>query len=242
MLLVTILVGLTSSMIVAFTPSSNPSSIAQQQQQNLINEVDDRRAFFSTIIGGTAAATIANIPLIANAEEGTESSSLALFQDTNVGFEMNVPSRWIQTEQKLPDRRRLVLFLNNGEGVTKGSEDVVFVAYTPVRDDFTSLASFGSVDMVGQATILPKGELAGQDTDNQMLTAVSKKNAYYFDYTSKTPDQPKRHFRTIFTMIQGGTGGAGSVLVTITAQTLESRYDAEMESTFDKIIDSYRKI
>ena len=151
MLQLTILLSLLSSMTVAFTPSTNPSSIVQKQQQpqqNLINNVDNRRAFFVNIIGGSAAATIANIPLTANAEEGKESSSLTLFQDTNVGFQMNVPSGWTQSEQKLPDRRRLVLFLNNNDEGTKGSEDVVFVAYTPVRDDFTSLASFGSVDQV----------------------------------------------------------------------------------------------
>ena len=75
-----------------------------------------------------------------------------------------------------------------------------------------------------------------------MLQSESKKNAYYFDYTSKAPNQPKRHFRTIFTLVQGATGGAGSVLVTITAQTLESRYDAAMQSTFDEIINSYKRL
>jgi len=52
----------------------------------------------------------------------------------------------------------------------------------------------------------------------------------------------QRHFRTIFSLIQGATGGAGSVLVSITAQTLESRYDAEMKSKFEHIIDSFEKL
>lgn len=39
-------------------------------------------------------------------------------------------------------------------------------------------------------TILPKGELAGQDNESKMIKAESKKGAYFFDYTAKTPGQP----------------------------------------------------
>jgi hypothetical protein len=39
-------------------------------------------------------------------------------------------------------------------------------------------------------TILPKGELAGQDNESKMNKAESKKGAYFFDYTAKTPGQP----------------------------------------------------
>lgn len=197
---------------------------------------DDRRSFLSTIIGGTAAASIlSSNPFIVNAEEGGE--KLTLFKDTKTGFQLKVPTSWKMSEQALRDRRQLTLFVDEDGN----KEDLVFIAYTPVRDDFTSLASFGSVEMVGQATILPKGQLAGEDTDNEMISSESKKNAYYFDYTSKSPNQPKRHFRTIFTLVQGATGGAGAVLVTITAQTLESRYDAETKAMFDEIMNSYGK-
>ena len=34
-------------------------------------------------------------------------------------------------------------------------ETLGYMAYTSVRDDFTNLSSFGSVDEVGQATLLP---------------------------------------------------------------------------------------
>jgi len=123
-----------------------------------------------------------------------------------------------------------------------GAEDknLIFVAYTPIRDDFTSLASFGSVDAIAQMTILPKSELVGEKTDNQMLSADSKKDAYYFDYISQSPGQPKRHFRTIFALAAGATGGAGSVLVTITAQTLESNY-ADLKPLFNDVVSSYEK-
>ena len=51
----------------------------------------------------------------------------------------------------------------------------------------------------------------------------------------------KRHFRTIFALIQGATGGAGAILLTITAQAPEERYPI-LKPIFDEIIRSYRKI
>lgn len=129
----------------------------------------------------------------------------------------------------------------------------MYIAYTPVRDDFTSLASFGSVDAVAQATILPKGELGGNADDSKMISAVSEKNAYFFDYTT-TPVVPVEagsgsgamtkqlkpvHFRTIFTLVPLKSG-AGSTLVTVTMQTSEEKYGL-LKGVFDDIIDSFEK-
>jgi len=45
-------------------------------------------------------------------------------------------------------------------------------------------------------TILPKGQLANvDDNESRMLSAESKKNAYYFDYTIKAENQPKVNTR-----------------------------------------------
>ena len=133
------------------------------------------------------------------------------------------------------------------------------MAYTPVRDDFTSLGSFGSVDQVAQTTILPKGELAGVDDTSKMLSAVSKNNAYYFDYVASpvVPTEPgsseasrgqmtkqlePQHFRTIYTLLPlKNGGGAGLTLVTITVQTTEEKYGG-LKVLFDEIVDSYGKI
>ena len=147
--------------VLAFTPNS-ASQIQQQQHVNAAvvaaPVVDqDRRSFLSTIAVGTAAASFIN-PLIANAEdEDTGASKMSLFKDSNVGFQLQIPSNWKKSEQKLPDRRRLTLFINENDESSssnskKGPEDLIFVAYTPVRDDFTSLASFGSVEMVSYIT------------------------------------------------------------------------------------------
>ena len=97
-----------------------------------------------------------------------------------------------------------------------------------------------SVDQVAQATILPKAELAAREgIESEMLTAVAKKQAYFFDYIQSIPSQPKTHFRTIFSLAAGATGGAGSVLVSITGQTPEADY-ASMEPLFNKVLDSYQ--
>lgn len=71
-----------------------------------------------------------------------------------------------------------------------------------------------------------------------MLLAESKKQAYFFDYVTKVPQQPETHFRTIFSLAQGAAGGS-SVLVSITAQTPEASY-GDMKPLFDEILDSYK--
>ena len=207
--------------------SSVPSSLEME-----ISSIDRRD--FVTLTSASILTSALSSPAFAE-----ESQGLDLYQDPNVGFEVKFPKTWERSVQSLADRRKIVLFVNPDSGET--DKDLLFIAYTPVRDDFTQLGSFGTVDQVAQMTILPKGELAGEQSDNEMILAESKKNCYFFDYTSKISNQPKRHFRTIFTLVQGATGGAGSILVTLTAQTTEDRYPA-LKSTFDEIINSYSKM
>lgn len=80
-----------------------------------------------------------------------------------------------------------------------------------------------------------------------MLSAVSMKQSYIFDYLQTIPTiQPTTHFRTLFTLQPRSSSSsaaagaaAGSVLVTLTAQTLEERYQNELQGTFDQIINSF---
>ena len=175
---------------------------------------------------------------------GLPSPSLAAapmetFNDAKLGFSIQLPSDWKRTEQLLADRRKILVWTDPSDPAT-----AVFIAYTPVRDDFTSLGSFGSVDQVAQTAILPKTELLDPNSEVEatMLSATSQKQAYLFDYKQKVGSvQPETHFRTIFTLQQGATGGAGAVLVTITAQTPEAKYKSAVKQTLDAIIDSYGK-
>lgn len=196
--------------------------------------VGGRRPFLASASIATLAASIMTPATPSYAAD----ASFMVYKDKQCNFELKVPSSWEQSDQTLQDRRRIVLFVDPNSG--DDDKNLIFIAYTTVRDDFTSLSSFGTAEKVGQGTILPPATLAGQDTESEMLKAESASDAYYFDYTVKSSGQPKRHFRSLFTLIKGGTGGAGSVLVTITAQTLESRYDS-FKNTFDEIIKSYKK-
>jgi hypothetical protein len=184
----------------------------------------------SAAVSVIGTSSLLGIPPSSNAV-----STLTKYQDTNCKFTINLPSDWPQSTQTLPDRRRIILYIKPDSD----QKTLIFLAYTPVRDDFTSLSSFGSVDQVAQATILPKGELAGVDgVESEMLSATTRQQAYFFDYTQKVPTQPETHFRTIFALATGATGGAGNVLVTITAQTPESEYGS-MKTLFDDVIKSY---
>jgi len=230
--------SITTAAAFQFAPSTSTavtalqmSNIPSESQQNVA-----RRAFVGSAIQTSAGiAAAVSLPDLAIADSGAK---LEPFVDKECGFQILVPVGWERTEQSLADRRKINLFVDPSSG--DDDKTILFIAYTPVRDDFTQLGSFGSVDQVAQMTIMPKGNIAGEETVSSMINAESKKNAYIFDYMSKVPKQPERHFRTIFTLAQGATGGAGSVLVTLTAQTPESRY-GEMKGVFDEMIDSYGK-
>ncbi len=207
--------------------------------------------YLTTVAGAYTLSTIS----LSNAAEPT-ATRMEQYNDVEYGFHFSLPTSWEITEQKLSGRRKALFATDlTSKDVDTGTiETFGFVAYTPVRDDFTSLASFGSVDNVALMTILPKGDLAGQGDESKMLTAVSKNNAYYFDYIA-TPVVPiedgtpssgaltkklkAQHFRTIFTLLPL-KNSAGMTLVTITLQTSEEKYGS-LQRLFDQIIDSFGK-
>jgi len=218
------------------------SDSADVVPQNQIDALDmNRRSFMSSsFFAATIGTSSFMTPALAKADDSD--SMLESYQDKDCGFKVSVPKTWEKSVQELSDRRKIVFFVDPTTKSSPQDKNLIFIAYTPIRDDFTNLSSFGSVDQVAQMTILPKGQLANvDDNESRMLSAESKKNAYYFDYTIKAENQPKTHFRTIFALAAGATGGAGSVLVTLTAQVPESKYD-EMKPTFDAIVNSYGKL
>ena len=217
------------------TPPSNPAIMAATTATTSIN----RRQWINTATSALAVPFVASAGLLppGTAAYAAELNS-NLFNDATHGFSMMVPSDWTKQEQTLADRRTIIVWTD-----PKDPKKALFIAYTPIRDDFTSLSSFGSVDVVASQTILPKGELGGNEgVTAKMISAESKKNAYIFDYRQAIENiQPPTHFRTIFTLAQGATGGAGAVLVTITLQSPEETYAGETQTLFDRMIDSYGK-
>lgn len=241
--------------IVVKSRTHSSSSALGASKTNAVEDGDNltasRRSFFTsvaTVAGVSALSTIS--PMVSNA---AESATLTPYEDSDFNFRLQVPSTWEKSEQNLSGRRKGIFFTDptSKDDTTGAIETLGFIAYTPIRDDFTSLSSFGSVDNVAQTTILPKGDLAGLDDASKMLSAVAKNNAYYFDYIA-TPVVPTesgakmtktlkpQHFRTIFTLLPL-KGAAGLTLVTVTLQTTEERY-GEMKGVFDGVVDSYGKM
>jgi hypothetical protein len=228
-----LLVALVMGEASAYSPSS-----ASSRSSELVSSSTTRRQWFSNGIVATTAAFGLTLPVVRPAEAAATDVALKTFDDPTAGFSVRVPERWTFAEQMLSDRRRFLTWVDPDDATT-----LVYIAYTPVRDDFTSLGSFGSVDQVAAQTILPKGKLMEENSEvtAKMLSAVSKNQAYVFDYLQEVPPmQPLTHYRTIFTLKPGATGGAGAVLVTVTAQTPEARYSS-VKPLLDAVMDSYDK-
>jgi hypothetical protein len=250
------------------TPSSSPPPTTKLDHHNDIVDIPTRRSFVSRSLlvattVSTATTTLLNpsITHAANTNTNNNDDISKLFEDINYGFRIAIPSSWERSEQTLSGRRKAIFFTDptSKNPETGTIETLGYVAYTSVRDDFTNLSSFGSVDEVGQATILPK-ELAGGDgSTSTMLSAISAKGAYYFDYIASpivpvtdvdssgrlTRQLKPQHFRTIFTLLPPvGITSAGMTLVTLTLQTSEERYNdgSNVKGMFDKIINSYEKM
>mmetsp|Transcript_2558 Transcript_2558/g.3748 ORF Transcript_2558/g.3748 Transcript_2558/m.3748 type:complete len:260 (+) Transcript_2558:47-826(+) len=245
--------GLFVSTAAAFVPPSvSKCSIStslfanvEQQDDNNAAACDDkshilafsRRSFLGTAASLLAASTV--LPAFAEGDKtASSSSSFKTYQNSNYGFSIKIPSNWDESEQNLPDRRRILLFVDPTS--TEQDQTLAFIALNDVRDDFTALSSLGSLDQVGQAIVLPPGEIAKEDNKSEMLASESKKNAYFYDYVTSVPGQPDRHFRSIFALFVGGNGNAGGQLMTFSVQTTASQYE-KMKPVFDTIIDSYAK-
>lgn len=104
-------------------------------EENIGNKYGDRRKFMdiissAVVIGSTS--TFFPLPSLA-----AEDDAFTVYKDENIGFQIKAPSGWDKSEQTLPDRRRLVLFINNEDGSATNKNDLMFIAYTPIRDDFT---------------------------------------------------------------------------------------------------------
>ena len=100
-----------------------------------------RRNFFVT------AGALVTSPLLINpssAMAANNDDGLTKYEDEQCKFSLQIPSGWERSEQSLPDRRKIVLYVKPDSD----KKTLVSLVYTPVRADFTTLGSFGSVDEV----------------------------------------------------------------------------------------------
>jgi hypothetical protein len=101
-------------------------------------EVSRRDAVLSTVAASVAAV------MTLDPTKASAAGTLEDYKDELLGFSLKVPSSWEKSIQSLPDRRKIALYIKPDSD----QKTLLFFAFTPVRDDFTSLGSFGSIDEV----------------------------------------------------------------------------------------------
>lgn len=133
-----LLLLLWSAPVVSYSPGCKVSSSLSKE-----TGFESRRGFLSS----ASAAVLATAPILLGPQYVFAEEDLVDYQDAECKFSIKVPSGWEKSVQSLPDRRKIVLFVKPGSE----QKTFVFVAYSPVRSDFTSLGSFGSVDEVSRS-------------------------------------------------------------------------------------------
>jgi len=166
--------------------------------------------------------------LPANAVEKETSVSVEFAPDVTgtpmAKASFTVPPDWEKlsdTTAAVSGGRRLVVYSSPAD-----SDWNCFLLLTPVRGDYTSLGSFGSLDSV-QDTIIPRGE----GIESQLIASASSSGRYVYEYTLSVPEQPKRHLKTIFSLM-------ADTIVTFNIQALEDTYTPDIAKISEAILSS----
>lgn len=136
-----------------------------------------------------------------------------------------VPEDWKKlsdTTAAVSGGRRLVVYASPTD-----NDFNCFLLLTPIRGDYTSLGSFGTLDSV-QDTVIPRGE----GIDSQLIKSSSSTGKYTYEYTLGVPDQPKRRLKTVFSLMS-------DTIVSFTVQSLEENYTPSVGTTSDGIISTF---
>lgn len=173
-----------------------------------------------------------------NVEGPVKSNGVDPFTDTRYGVSVTLPSGWSAVPQNLPDGRRLVLATDPSDE-TKNTN--VFLSFTPIRPDYSSLGSFGTIDYVG-STLIPQCGVDpcklknGDGVEGRMLNTETVRGFYSYDYTIASNGGLTRRLQSLFTV---KADGASSILISLTAQCIEDRYDA-VADTFKGVLNSFK--
>lgn len=189
-----------------------------------------------------AAFAAAACPTLTSAADDLEPHDTGSYK---VSF--SAPKGWPISEQELQGSRYLYVATDPED---PDSANVV-LTFQPLAADYTGLGSFGTIDLVGNS-LMPQcitgaGGFAGPDAglcsletdgiEGKMLKSEVVNGAYAYDYTIQQKGQQKRHLRTLFSVQT--EEGRGLRLVTLTAQSYESRYSA-LAPTYAKVLQSYK--
>ena len=134
----------------------------------------------------------------------------------------DVPDRWVQLSGDVSGGRQLVLYAD-----PDNSDTNAFVLITPVRGDYTSLGSFGSIEVV-QATVMPYGD----GIEYTKVTSEASTGKYTYDYEVSVPSQPKRHLKTVLMVVS-------DCIVTFNFQALAADYTPDVAKMGAAIVKSF---
>ena len=138
-------------------PNAGTLQLGKQLKQNdddsnakvvVMKMAKDRRTFLVDTTTAAACSMALLVPQFSAVAAENSKLLLDTYQDEDCGFKVSVPSDWVKSVQSLRDRRKIVFFTDPSTSSSDQEKNLIFIAYTPVRDDFTSLTSFGSVEQV----------------------------------------------------------------------------------------------
>ena len=188
-----------------------------------------RRAASAIVIPGLATVLSPALP--------AQAAGLNSFTDSRYGVSFGLPAGWEAVPNNLADGRRIVLATDPKDESTN-----IFIAFTPIRPDYSSLGSFGNIDYVA-STVIPQcgsnGECRfanGDAIEGRMLSQETVKGNYVYEYTIEQKQGPKRRLRSLFTI---QADGASSILIGLTCQCLDYQ-NADVGSMFQEVLASYR--
>jgi hypothetical protein len=196
-----------------------------------------RREFLGKASAAALSVALTGASSPVYAKDADSATGLEKYTDERYGGTFGVPAGWKPTPNQLDDGRRLVLATDPSDESTN-----IFIAYTAIRPDYTSLGSFGTIDFVAN-TVLPQcGDISypcsfdkGDKIEAKMLEQSTVNGNYVYDYTIQEKGGPIRHLRSLFTV---RVDGGASLLVGLTAQCLEPNY-AGKSALFQEVLKSY---
>jgi len=199
-----------------------------------------RRAALSSLAVLSSQASVSSLAVLSGQASAVDKpgAELQLHKDREYGDNFLVPSGWAASENELSGGRKLVAFADPGD-----SDSNIFILWTPLAADYTSLGSFGNINYVSSTFLPTCGSdrsactLAADGIEGRLLESVAVRGSYVYDYVIEQAAQPTRHLRTLVTVAL--EEGRGKQLVTLTAQCRESKH-AELSQMLAKVIDSYK--
>ena len=172
-----------------------------------------------------ALATVVALPAVA---ADTKTISVPVGSSAKDGSPLSkatfsVPADWVKLSGDPGGGRKMELYADPNNADTNA-----FALITPVRGDYTSLGSFGSVEVV-QDTVMP----AAPDITYDVIKSEAQTGKYVYEYIVQVPEQPKRHLTTIFMVVS-------DCIVTFNFQAKQSDYNGDVPGLAKTVAASFK--